>query len=153
MTALRPSTVWALLVGFCAVLGAVVALVLTGHDPQTLASVALTLAGILGLGAHQAATGKTIAKIDKQTNGVLTGRIKAAVREALNEENHVIPTTPVDVPTEDPEADTYTAPEAPETPDTTEAAPAPEPAPAVDPALVAAVVAALQLQTEAATPA
>lgn len=86
MADLRPSTVWALVATFALLLAAVVVLIMTGNDPQTLVTVGVTLAGVLGLGAHQAATGKVIAKIDKQTNGVLTARIKSAVADALAEQ-------------------------------------------------------------------
>jgi hypothetical protein len=178
VTALRASTTWALLVAFLAVLGAFVALTLTGHDPQTLAVFAATVTGFLGLGAHQAVQSKTIAKIDKQTNGVLTGRIRDAVAEALAlfhtqpQETPVIPVTPADVSAADEQL--YTADPSPETPNppapspydngarvpgleptpapAPEPVPAPAPAPAVDPALVAAVVAAIQAQ-QPATPA
>jgi hypothetical protein len=87
------SPAWALLIGFLGVLAAYVALTLTGHDASGLTSTVVTLLGVAGLGVHverrTQEQNATIAKIDRQTNGVLDRRIregtKAAVAEVLAE--------------------------------------------------------------------
>lgn len=76
-----------------ALLGAYVALTLAGHDASGLVQSVVTLLGVLGLGAHvehrTRQQNATIEKIDRQTNGVLDGRIERgaarAVRQALRE--------------------------------------------------------------------
>jgi len=79
---------WALLVGFLAVIGAYVALVLTGHDASGLVSAVVTLIGVTGLGLHIEKRTKeqnaTIAKIDRQTNGVLDQRILDGTTAAVS---------------------------------------------------------------------
>lgn len=73
---------------FALVLGALVGLTVTGHDSAGLTGQIVTLAGLVGLGAHQRATSQVVAKIDRQTNGVLTARIREAVQEALAADRH-----------------------------------------------------------------
>ena len=75
--------------GFAIVLvAAYVILAITGHYDGTFVTFLVTIGGLVGLGGHQAATAKaqtkTLTKIDQQTNGVLTQRIKDAVAEALD---------------------------------------------------------------------
>lgn len=90
---MRPGAAWAAVVGFLGVLAAYVALALTGHDTAGLVNALVTLAGVTGLAAHiehrTQQQNRTIAKIDKQTNGVLDTRIregtKAAVADVLAE--------------------------------------------------------------------
>jgi hypothetical protein len=89
----RTGALVCILIGFLGVLAAYVALTLAGQDATGLVSVVVTLLGVTGLGAHiEARTqqqNRTIAKIDKQTNGVLDRRIhdgtKAAVAQLLAE--------------------------------------------------------------------
>lgn len=70
-----------------ALLGAYVALVLNGHDASGLVQAVVTLLGVLGLGAHvehrTRQQNATIAKIDRQTNGVLDQRIEAGSERAM----------------------------------------------------------------------
>jgi hypothetical protein len=91
---LSPSVIWALLVAFVATLAAVCYLIVTNHDPQTLVTVGVTIAGVFGLGVHQAATSKVVAKIDAQTNGVLDQRIQDNVNAVLDARAVTIKTKP-----------------------------------------------------------
>lgn len=92
------SALAAALVAFLAVLAAYVALVLTDHDPSGLVPMVVTVLGVLGLGAHiekrTQEQNATIAKIDRQTNGVLTQRIEEGTRKAVSDlltEHNIIP--------------------------------------------------------------
>lgn len=97
---MKPGTAIAAAIAFLGVLASFVVLVLTGHADQApaLASIVVTVAGLLGLGSHvekrTQEQNETIAKIDKQTNGVLDKRIHdgttAAVKQLLQEHN-IIP--------------------------------------------------------------
>lgn len=78
---------WRLVVVLGLILAAYVVLSLSGVDTSGLINLVLTLAGVGTVGVHQAvrldAQDTTLRKIDRQTNGILTARIKAAVAEAL----------------------------------------------------------------------
>lgn len=95
---MRTSALVCILIGFLGVLAAYVALTLAGQDATGLVSVVVTLLGVTGLGAHvehrTQQQNRTIAKIDKQTNGVLDRRIhdgtKAAVEAVLAERDLAI---------------------------------------------------------------
>lgn len=75
---------------FLSVLGVFTALTLTGHDTTPLIQLAVTLLGLGGVGAHHELRtrqqNQRIAKIDKQTNGVLTARIENGARKAIRSE-------------------------------------------------------------------
>lgn len=124
-----------LLGGFVSVLGAYVALTMTGHDASGLVSVVVTLVGLSGLGAHienrTQQQNNAIAKIDQQTNGVLDRRIldgaSAAIAQVLDARGFgsIVPAAPAVPPAPalvvpDPVPVTPTAPvvAAPVTPET-----------------------------------
>lgn len=89
LATLPARVVWALVLAFAVLLGTYVVLSLNGQDVGGFLTFVVTVAGLLGIGARGEARGRrdraVIDKIDHQTNGVLTGRIKAAVNEALDE--------------------------------------------------------------------
>jgi hypothetical protein len=70
-----------------AFMAAYVVLVLHGHDAAGLVSAAVTLCGVVGLGAHvehrTRQQNAVIGKIDRQTNGVLDNRIETGTRKAV----------------------------------------------------------------------
>lgn len=81
-----------------ALLGAYCLLVLNGRDADGLVQAVVTLLGVVGLGAHvehrTRQQNHIIAKIDRQTNGVLSERIEAgserAVRRVLRQAGYRI---------------------------------------------------------------
>jgi hypothetical protein len=85
----KPAVLAVLAVCFVAVLGAYVVLALAGKDTAGLVSAVVTLLGVSGLAAHieQRTRGQdaTLAKIEKQTNGVLDARIREGVKTAIAE--------------------------------------------------------------------
>ena len=87
-TQARTSVIVVFLVGFLALVGAYVALVMTGHQAQVQGMFAgavalLTAAGVIG---HQAvnasAQDKTLTQIQRQTNGVLDAKIREGAMQA-----------------------------------------------------------------------
>lgn len=84
-----PAALWALLVGFLAVLAAYVVLTLNGHDASGLVSAVLALVGAAGVGVHSEVRirqqNAVLAKVDRQTNGVLDQRIREGSAEAVSE--------------------------------------------------------------------
>lgn len=96
---MRPAVAVCGTVAFLGILAAYVALVLTGNDPSGLGEMVLMLLSVLGLGAHvehrTQQQNATIAKIDRQTNGVLDQRIhdgtSKAVAAVLAEHNLIPP--------------------------------------------------------------
>lgn len=85
---MTPGAAWIALLGFLGVLAAYVALALTGHDTAGLVQALVTLAGVGGLGVHferrTQEQNVRIAKIDKQTNGVLDQRILDGAHKAIS---------------------------------------------------------------------
>ena len=107
----RPVVLVCGLAAFLAIIGAFVALVLTGHAAESggLVSAVVTLLGVLGLAGHvDARTRAQNAKLDtitRQTNGVLDQRIHEgttrAVRQVLQDagmSNVSDPSAPVPPP-------------------------------------------------------
>lgn len=102
---MKPAVAVAGALAFLGILAAYVALVITGHEEAAtgLAPMIVTVLGVAGLGAHvekrTQEQNTTIAKIDRQTNGVLDRRIhdgtQAAVKSLLVEHN-IIPAEPHD---------------------------------------------------------
>lgn len=94
-----------LLLGFIATLGAYLALTLTGHDANELVPTVATLLGLVGLTGHiekrTQQQNAVIAKIDKQTNGVLDGRIQDGTKTAIQSliaDGTLVTVTPVVAP-------------------------------------------------------
>ena len=108
LTTTRPAALVCLTVAFLGIIGAYVALVLTGHGDNAggLVSAVVMLLGAVGVSAHVETRtqqqNRTIAKIDRQTNGVLEGRIERgatrAVAKVLRSAGYPIPE--VDEPAE-----------------------------------------------------
>lgn len=77
------------LVAFVVVIGAYVTLTLAGQDTNGFLTFLGVLAGLVGLGGHNEVRlrrqDQTLAKIDKQTNGVLDGRIHQGARKAVRD--------------------------------------------------------------------
>lgn len=96
---MRTSYALCLLGAFVALLGAYVALTLAGHDASGLFPAVVSLLAAGGVSAHvekrTRAQDAVIEKIDRQTNGVLDGRIRdgatAAVEDVLTRLGHTIP--------------------------------------------------------------
>lgn len=113
MPKFTPGLAMAAAIAFVGIVGAYVALVITGHGSETggLVTAVLTLLGFLGLGAHQSQRlGQQDAALDvitHQTNGVLTQRIQdgadAAMRQVLREAGYNVPAATV--PTAEPVAE------------------------------------------------
>lgn len=89
MTSVRTPVAFALLGAFIALLAAYVVLTLNGQDATGLLDWVLVFLAAVGLGGHQEmrlrSQDKTLAKIDGQTNGVLTARIREGATEAVEE--------------------------------------------------------------------
>lgn len=99
----QETTITAALVLLVCLTGAAVALTFAGMDPAAIVGL---LTGITGIGAtligllgklsslHQetAQQTSTLVKIDHQTNGVLTEKIRTAVNDALNTPIGYVPT-------------------------------------------------------------
>lgn len=100
---MKPAVAIAGAIAFLGILAAYVALVVTGHADQAngLAPLIVTVLGVTGLAGHiekrTQEQNATIAKIDRQTNGVLDKRIHegttAAMKQLLQEHN-IIPADP-----------------------------------------------------------
>lgn len=92
------------LLALALVLGAYVALTITGHDTGALFGALVPLLGVLGLAGHVEARTRQqnaqLGQIEHQTNGQLTKRIRVesrkAMREVLNEAGYSLPTDPDD---------------------------------------------------------
>lgn len=100
---MRPAVAIAGAVAFLGILCAYVVLVVTGHADQAngLAPLIVTVLGVTGLAGHiekrTQEQNQVIAKIDRQTNGVLTERIQTGTRtavEQLLQEHNIIPADP-----------------------------------------------------------
>lgn len=100
-------TIVAGLVVLVCLVGAATALAIAGWDSGAILGLLTGIAGVAvpllaavkSLGDLRHATDQqtvTLAKIDHQTNGVLTDRIHAAVHKALNEPIGYVPTDPDD---------------------------------------------------------
>lgn len=93
MTTATPAVLWAGLVAFLGVLTAYVCLALAGVDTGGFINAIVTLAGLLGLGAHverrTVQQNRQLDTITRQTNGVLDERIRngseTAIRKLLRE--------------------------------------------------------------------
>lgn len=97
---MKPAVAIAGAVAFLGIIAAYVVLVVTGHgdEAQGLAPMVVTVLGVFGLGAHvekrTQEQNQTIAKIDRQTNGVLDRRIHDGTRQAVESllaDHNIIP--------------------------------------------------------------
>ena len=99
MRQLRPGVAWPLLLAFLGIVGAYVALTMTGHDANGLITAVVSLLAAVGIGAHVEARTQQqnveIGQIKTQTNGVLDKRIldgaTTAVENVLSRAGYVIP--------------------------------------------------------------
>lgn len=96
---MRPAVVFSLLAAFLGLIAAYVVLTLHGHDGDKLVMALIPLLGAVGVAIHGESRHRsqvtTLAKIDRQTNGVLTARIRdgatAAVEDVLNRAGIPVP--------------------------------------------------------------
>lgn len=89
LATLPARVVWALVATLAVVIGAYVFLAAAGLDVSAFMTFVVTVGGLAGLGARGEARSRrdrrVLDKIDHQTNGVLTARIKTAVTAAMAE--------------------------------------------------------------------